>query len=384
MAGPVNSRSARRRLRVLCCLHVLSRTGAPKMALDAIEAMGAEIEPFIVAIEGGALDARCRALGRFRQLTSLETMATRWSRLRQSGRWQLWAREVAAWQPDVIYLNSVEALRIVDRMRLPDVPVLLHVHELESYLEWWARHRPGLLRDWPARFVAASEAGRRALHESANVSDERITVMHSFVPDDYVARLGQAGPPNGSGTLVIGGAGQTVWRKGTQLWLEMARVLVARLGSSRVRFRWLGVGDGPDDWQFRRMAHHFGLEPFLDLVPITGDPLAIIQSWDLLALTSWEDAFPLVVLESMLARRPVACFAGGGGAPEAVDGTGLIVDDFSAETMAGAIAELTAVPERLAGLGQAAHARVAERFTASAQVPTLLAELHRVAAGGSA
>jgi glycosyltransferase involved in cell wall biosynthesis len=359
----------------------LSRTGAPKVALDALEAMGAEVEPFIVAIEGGALAERGRALGRFRQLTSPETMATRWSRLRQSGRWRLWAREIAAWRPDVIYLNSVEALRIVDRLRLPAVPVLLHVHELESYLEWWAQHRPALLRDWPARFIAASEAVRRALRASAGVADERITLMHEFVPDAYVAQLGQAAPPNGGGTLVVGGAGQTVWRKGTQLWLEMARGLVARLGPSRVRFRWLGVGDGPDDWQFRRMAHHFGLEPLLDLVPITGDPLAIIPSWDVLALTSWEDAFPLVVLESMLARRPVACFAGGGGAPEAVDGTGLVIEGFSAEAMAGAIADLSATPDRLAGLGQAARTRVAERFTASAQVPTLLAELRRVAAG---
>jgi len=379
MGGAVSVRPASDPLRVLCCLHVLSRTGAPKLALDALEAMGPAVAPFVVAIEGGALDARCAALGPFRQLTSPETMATRWSRLRQSLRWRVWARELAAWRPDVLYLNSVEALHVVERLRLPDVPVLLHVHELDSYLAWWARHRPALLRDWPARYVAVSDAVRRAL-AGAGVAEARISVVHGFVPDAYPARLATAAPPCQGGVLVVGGAGQTVWRKGTQLWLEMARALLARLGPARVCFRWLGVGDGPDDWQFRRMARHFGLEPHLEMIPITGDPLAIIQSWDVLALTSWEDPFPLVVLESMLAGRPVACFAGGGGAPEAVDGTGLVVGEFSGGAMADAIAELAAAPDRLAALGRAAQARVAERYTASRQVPALLAELRRTAA----
>jgi len=380
MGRAVNGGAATERLRVLLCLHVLSRTGAPKVALDGIEAMGAAVDPFIVAIEGGDLDARCRALGPFRQLTSAESMATRWSRLRQAWRWREWGREIASWRPDVIYVNSVEALRVVDRIRLPDAPVLLHVHELQSYLEWYATHRRDLLCRWPARYVAVSEAVRTALLTSAGVPEDRVSVIHEFVPDALVTRAAGGARPAGD-ALVVGGAGQTVWRKGTQLWLETAAALLRRLGPGGARFRWLGVGETPDDWQFRRMARQMGLERSIELVPVTADPLPFIQSWDVLALTSWEDPFPLVVLESMLAERPVACFAGGGGAPEAIDGTGLVIDEFSADAMAEGVAVLAASPERRAELGRAARRRVAERYTASVQVPKLLAELRRVAHG---
>ena len=100
------------RVRVLLCLHVVSRTGAPKGALPA---MGSAVEPFITEVEGGPLAERRRSLGRFRQLTSPETTAPRRSRVRQSLWYRLWSAEVARWRPDVVWVNRVETLRIVER-----------------------------------------------------------------------------------------------------------------------------------------------------------------------------------------------------------------------------------------------------------------------------
>ena len=101
-----------------------------------------------------------------------------------------------------------------------------------------------------------------------------------------------------------------------------------------------------------------GLDDMVEFIPPTPKPMEHFAGFDIFAMTSWEDPCPLVVLENMGLAKPVVCFAGGGGAPEVVGDTGVIVPEFDPLAMARAIADLAADPPELARLGALARQRV--------------------------
>lgn len=376
-----------RKIKVLLLLHDLSPTGAPKLAVTAFERFRDQVELRTITYHGGPLRDRVRQLGPVQTLVSYQWPGGKPSphalllflghRSLSVAKAQAWSREVRRWKPDVVYVNSVAGLLAAKRLRLPPAPVLLHVHELDSFLYPFSRDAPELLRGLPDRYVAVSQAVAEALTGRYGVDGDKVVVVPAFVeefpvPDPIPAAAGDA-------RLVVGGAGVVSWVKGAPLWLLMASEVKKRLGADRVRFVWVGMVEDEEGWRFREMARKLHLTEDIEWVPFTPRPLDYYASFDIFALTSWEDSFPLVVLENMLLETPVVCFAGSGGAPEEVGDAGVVVADFSPPDMADAIVALAGDPERRAALGKAARRRVQENFTAAHQAPKLLAEIQRLA-----
>ncbi len=378
------------RTRVLLLLHTLSLTGAPKVALDAFQEMTDELSVRTVSLEGGPMADRCRKLGALSIINHLpqrDSLPKRalWH-LRQQATRRL-SVSLRFWQPQVIYANSVAALPMVKRLNLPDVPVVLHVHEMGVELSVRTRDYPELLREWPHQYIAVSDAVRQDLIRTHGIDERKIALIHAFTPmkdaPDEAASSATGLTPSGgsvSGSapsepakrpLVVGGAGLPAWRKGTELWLLMARELVHLMGAENVRFMWVGVYDNYEGCAFREMARKLGIEANVEFVPVTSEPYPHFKKFDVFALTSWEDPCPLVMLENMLLQKPVIYFAGSGGASEAVDETGISIPEFSPRRMAEAVAELAKAPERRGRMGMAARERVIQHFSSTAQVPKI-------------
>src|SRR4051794_9583277 len=210
MSGLVSQKT-----RVLLLLHGLSRTGAPRVALDALEAMNREVDAFIIAPDGGPLEEDCRKVGPLHILAEKWPKGRIWQRLPRRFQWGRWVRSIHRWAPDVIYVNSVAALPILKTVPLPEVPVLLHVHELHSDLIPILHGYPDLLRSRPARYLAVSGAVIQALVSECGIREDRISLVHEFTLESRLD--GQAKTRSGraeDGSFVVGGAGVPGWRKG--------------------------------------------------------------------------------------------------------------------------------------------------------------------------
>lgn len=383
----IKVRQIARKLKVLLLIHELSPTGAPKVALSAFERFGDAIELRTLAYLGGPLEPGFRALGPVQTLVSYGwpgMSAPLPSLVRFAGhrglslaKGRLWAGPLRRWKPDIIYINSVAGLLAVRRLRLPDAPTLLHVHELDHVLAPFMAHSPDLLRDLPARYIAVSEAVKEALTGRFGIDPAKVGVVPAFVevPSAVPASL-----PRRDNRFVIGGAGVINWCKGAQLWLLMAAEVKRLLGAGKVRFVWVGVPDNEEGWQFREMARKLFLSGDIEFVPFTPAPSAHYRQFDVFALTSWEETASLALLENMLLERAVVCFAGTGGPQEFAGSAGVVISEFSPILMAEAIASLCRDPARRAMLGKAARQRVLENFTADIQAPHILEEIERVAA----
>jgi len=368
--------------RIVVLLHELSLSGAPLLTLDIIEAIGPDASVRIVTRDGGPLVDSARHLGPAvvlrqagltralpRQLATervVQVLGGGWSRIRAIEQ----AARIHRWKPDLVYVSSVAALPLVPMLRLADIPVALHVHELGSALASFERSYPGLILSVPDRYVAVSAAVAHDLVH-LGVPSGAITVVPPYVLTDTPEVL-PATARGDRATLIVGGAGNPSWTKGIDLWLLAAREAVDRLGQDRLRFVWVGYRDNQAGLQFRTMISKLGLDRVVELVPGTDRAPDHFARFDIFAMTSWEESASLVVLEAMAMSVPVICFAPTGGPAEEVGEAGVVIPEISPHLMADAIVDLAQSPQKRWAMGSACAERVREQFPRAKSLAALV------------
>lgn len=274
----------------------------------------------------------------------------------------------AAWTPlpEVMYLNSAASLPVAAHLPLGDLRVVCHVHELEvgQRLALTGHDAAALLGRVDEVLVVADCVGD-AVAEQWGVSSDR---FRRVPPPVTLAGSEAAGssPPGWTAlgieadALVVGGAGWIGWRKGTDLFVELVRRLVDREDDRPVHGVWLGAGEvGPEFTPVAFDVGHARLDQRLHFVGEQEQPAGWFRRFDVLALTSREDPFPLVVPECALVGVPTVCFEASGGIPELVAGSwpdeiGWSVPYLDVEAMASLVGQLLDDPGRRAAAAAAA------------------------------
>jgi glycosyltransferase involved in cell wall biosynthesis len=208
--------------------------------------------------------------------------------------------------------------------------------------------------------VACSTACRDGLAPLVGVPAEDIEVLHSPVDTADVVTRGGAGAAasDGSPTLVVGACGVVNERKGADLWVEMAKLVIDKRPDLSIRFVW--VGRQPRDWPQDR-ARELGIADEIEWTGETGEPYPALAAMDVFTLPSREDPFPLVVLEAMALGRPIVAFDVGG-VREQLGDAGAIVAAEQPEALAEAVIDLLDDPGARSILGTAAATRVADLY----------------------
>jgi glycosyltransferase involved in cell wall biosynthesis len=167
-----------------------------------------------------------------------------------------------------------------------------------------------------------------------------------------------------NGSLVVGALGNVSRRKGSDVFLEAAQLVLAKRPD--VRFRLIGdCPDGPDrGWAERLVARagELGIES-----GVTSDPFAELAGWDLLVLPSRSEPFGLVLIEAMGMGLPVVATRIDGPREIVTGDTGLLVDVDDARGLADAILELAQDRDRRERMGAAGRARVEDMFSLERQ-----------------
>jgi glycosyltransferase involved in cell wall biosynthesis len=282
---------------------------------------------------------------------------------------------------DVVHTHTLAAANVLARVaaRSAGVPVLSHLH-IEN------RFRPAtepVLRRLDnatarsARLVAVSHDTKRA-YEAQGYPRGRIEVVHNGVEPAPAANGSIRAELGLEGVPLIGEVARLCDVKGQrELIAALAHVPDARL---------VLVGDDLEQGgAFRegleRDAERAGVR---DRVVFTGyrpDARAVVAELDVLALPSWTEGLPLVVLEAMASARAVVATPVGG-TPELVqDGeTGLLVPPRDPDALAAALRRLLADADLRRRLGEAGERRVRAEFTLDAMCARVLAIYDELAA----
>jgi glycosyltransferase involved in cell wall biosynthesis len=392
---------------VLFVSHEGTRTGAPMMLLHFLRWLrdNASVEPSIALLRGGPLTEEFAELGPTTVLGDVvdwPTPTRAEAILKSSG---LKRASFAVQRSNVrdrvrelqgartAYLNSAVSIRLLHH--LPKVQTAIaHVHELQSSLPWSLRPQdPPLLRTRIDHFVAAADCVADNLATSYAVPRDRISRVYEFIDTGAVvappvreraairAELGLA-----EDDFVVGGCGWADWRKGIDLFVQTARAVV-RSGRDDVHFVWVGgIPGGFEGDQLDLDVIHADLGDQLHLVGLQDRPFDWYRAFDVFALTSREDPYPLVGLETSLLGVPMVCFADSGGMIELLarsrsDGlgeAGTIVPYLDVEAMADTIVSLLDDPARRRDLGLAAAQVVQRDHEVAVAAPQLLEVIERV------
>jgi len=386
---------------ILFVSHQATRTGAPIELLHFLRWFKRNSDrPFSVLLGGGG-----------DLVADFEELADTWSIDRSRWRRQalqtrlLFAAGLGAWArraeaadaqrfaarcpPALVYTNSIASARAIE-MIAPRVPILTHVHELGFAISTEQESALSRLLAETRQFIACSNAVRENLLRNHALRASQIETIYESIPvadiraertRDQVLR--ELHIPNDA--LFIIGAGTASWRKGTDLFIQLARAVCRQ--RSHACFAW--IGGWPSDMAQAEFEHDVHVAGLTEKVRFTGavlKPADYLAAADVFVLTSREDPYPLVCLEAAAVAKPIVCFAGAGGMPEFVEeDCGFVVPYLDIVAMAERIVNLLDSLQCRVTMGAAARRKVTQRHDISRAAPRIMEIIERtIASDGQA
>jgi len=279
------------------------------------------------------------------------------------------ARAVREIAPDVLHVNLDNTFTGRYGLLAGVLTGTTTVAVVHSTTPPWRRDQLWLVRRLARRvtaYVAVSAAVARTVEGFLGMAEGSVRVIHNGAEDVPAP----AGAPEGPAP-VIGAVGRLAPEKGYPVLLEA----LGEVPGCRLVF----VGDGEERAGLEAQAAEQGLADRVDFAGWVEPPWSSRVGFDVLAMSSHTEGFPLVIVEAMLAGIPVVATRVGGIPEIVIDGeTGLLVPPDDAPALADALRRLTGDPPLRRAIAARARALAGERFTAAAmarQFEALYAEL---------
>lgn len=288
---------------------------------------------------------------------------------------------------DLVFVNTVTSSRWFCQLDIPaKTPVVTFVHELAMSVRIYTQ--PDELAQLLARTnrLLAVSAFTAQYYETVHGIDPakitQFTLIDVSLLEDGIIRTKASNVPLAidlpADALIVGGCGNAEWRKGTDLFVTMARQIIGPANTdgtftNTIHFVWVGIPPGTLRNDLLLDIDKAGLTGRVHLIAPTPDVLQYMRRFNVFMLCSREDPYPLVVFEAGLCNVPVVAFAGAGGSPELIgtDG-GIVVSYLDVNAMSRATLDLLDHPEKAQKMGKRLGEKIRQQHPAQQSVHTLV------------
>lgn len=244
-------------------------------------------------------------------------------------------REIIKWvsnyKPDIIFNNTIVNGDILEKLKTFNIPIISRVPELNSVFNYYNLDRSAFkVLEYSNHFIAVSESVRRFLINDHNISSENITLINGFVEQEEFSSFGINNKDFHNNCFVVGNIGSLIYRKGFDLFIDVAEKFTQRFPSVNSKFIWVGV-------DFKSMQYFEIIEDIkkrnltgvIQLIEKTKEPEKYYNYFDIFFLSSREDPFPLVMIEAARYSKPIIGFRSSGGIEEFLCDFQYLLADYS-------------------------------------------------------
>jgi glycosyltransferase involved in cell wall biosynthesis len=174
-------------------------------------------------------------------------------------------------------------------------------------------------------------------------------------------------------TIVIGSTGRIVPRKGYDLFIKSAKIVIDQLDEKSRDIKFVIVGDTPYFFQddhlgyLKKLVAQNGLDDYFIFTGYKKEVKEYLKDFDIFVIPSnYPDPFPRSVIEAMAFELPSIGFKGAGGIVESIDDgvTGFLCDPGDVGQLGDYILELVKDADLRNKMGLAGRKRVKDNFLA--------------------
>lgn len=212
---------------------------------------------------------------------------------------------------DLLFFNTIASLKIIPFIKKSKTATMvawLHEQPLSIYSWYKDYFTPGnfVLFD---KVLCVSTQTIEHLHALGWIDLNKIFLAHPFIDEQNNVNKNEIAKEVMKPGFVVGGCGLQDWRKGPDIFLQIANNICKSHPESDIRFEWVGA-ESSMTAGLQYEQEKFGLTDKSIFIGSRQNMKEWFNSIDIFLLTSREDPFPLVVLEAIAAGIPVLCFEG--------------------------------------------------------------------------
>lgn len=297
-------------------------------------------------------------------------------------KWAQFRQEMVSQDFGLIFANTIGSAAAYRELSFLSLPTVLFAHELEMSIK---KYSSALDMDYlmarTNHLIVVSKAVADYFKQTYQYPDSQISTFQIIDTPLILSKIEEGrkvdirqkmGLPTDA--ILIGGCGHAEWRKGNDIFMMVARQVIQHFADQPVYFVWVGMREDSELYEVQRFdAIRMGIADRIVHVGLTPDVFHYLSQFDVFALTSREDPYPLVVLETALAEKPIVCFEKAGGAPELVEeDAGFVVPYLDEVAMSHRIIELINNQELRLQMGQKAKQKVLERHPTEKSVEKVM------------
>jgi glycosyltransferase involved in cell wall biosynthesis len=237
---------------------------------------------------------------------------------------------------DVIYANTVLSIETAVKIKSKsqsNTKLIAHIHELAVVLQSACVSKLAVSKI--DHIIAVSNLVKSNLVNDWEDVNDKTTVVYECSKIDTELKKHEV---NAKNTFIVGASGFVHWRKGCDVFIQVARYILKNFADVNIKFQWVGNVPPLEQMIITNDLKKLNLEKHVEFIGEKENPIPFFQLFDLFLMPSREDPFPLVCIEMGLLGIPIVCFEKATGTAEVLsNGGGKIIPYLDIESMAETI-----------------------------------------------
>ena len=322
--------------KILFISHDASRTGAPLVLLHLLKWLNKNIKNIqldVLLINGGTIASDFKKESTNTYVFSESHKPLKFSQviakkifsklgIKQKEKKVLFFENVASNNYDLIYANSIVSLPVAVNIKknCQSSKLLVHVHELNTIIKMVIPAFSNYIK-YVDKYIAVSNQVKENLVVNWEINTNTIDVTYPF----SLFKFNKSNIFKESKIFTVGASGNAHWRKGDDLFIQVASYVHKNYPTAKIKFNWVGNTIN-NKFIIEADIDKLGLNEMVSFVGEQTNPINMYKNFDVFLLTSREDPFPLVCIEAAYLKKPIICFEKASGTAEVInEGGGFVV-----------------------------------------------------------